>query len=126
MSQYDFGGAGLAALGRYKIIVPASQTTKQILGPVITVGTAPAVYADGVLAPTAGSTVNRVCRIIIATGTGAVTLYDSDTSGHCDTAHTIWGQGTTVAGTPFVLDTPILLGLWITTAASTTAVVIFS
>lgn len=120
MSLFDFGGAGIAALGRYKIIVPASQTTKQILGPVITVGTSPAVYADGVLAPTSGVAVNRVCRLTIATGTGTVTLFDADNSGHCDTAHTLWTGGSQT------LDMPISLGLWITTPASTTCVVTFS
>lgn len=118
----DFGGAALVSLGRYKIIVPASQTTKNILAPQLKMTDA---YADGVLAPTAGNAVNRVCRLVVATGTGAITLFDSDTSGHCDAAHTIWSQGTTVAGTVFEIDMPIALALWITTAASTTCVVTF-
>lgn len=117
----DFGGAALTARGRYKIIVPASITTQQIAPPNLKVTD---TYTDGQI--NVAGVVYRVCRLVVATGTGAITLYDSDTSGHCNTAHTIWGQATTVAGTVFELDMPIQLGLWISTAASTTCVVTFN
>lgn len=124
MALADFAGAGLAALGRYKVIVPASQTTTQITAPNLKEGDA---LTDGHLDNT-GLPVKRFCRITCATGTGAITVYEAVDSGHCDAAHTIWSRTTTVAGDVFSPDIPLAAAnsLFITTAASTTCVVNFN
>lgn len=121
MATADYSGAWLAALGRYKVIIAGAVTAQEIQVPALKEGDA---YTDGVSSN--GNAAKRVCRLIIALGTGAVTLYDSDTSGHVAAANTIWAMAATTAGNVYALDIPLLNRLFITVAASTTVVVTFT
>jgi len=119
MPVYDYAGATLIGLGRYKIIIPGGSTTVQVQLPALNEGQA---YTDAVTS--GGSAVRRLARLVIASGTGAVTLYDAANAGACGAATTIWSQAATVSGTPFELDMPIANALFVTTAASTQVVLI--
>ena len=80
------------------------------------------LYSNVNAATVSMATARRVCRVLVTAGTGAVTVYDNASAA---SGQIIWTKATVAVGDIYEVDCPLVNGLTVVAAASTTVVVVY-
>ncbi len=127
MANFDYRGNELTAFGRFTAIISggASGAAGQLVPPASlnSTGPQPAQFlsAGGITGEPM-----RLIKIIIAAGTGSVSVYDTINAAGAVAAALLFSVATTSPGAVYALDVPTNTGLWISVSANTQITAILS